>query len=65
MITEAWDAVPCWLRRLLIAAPFAYAVYTIAACPCSFIGSCHIPQLGVALLLGLLLLLADNRSLVF
>lgn len=59
-----WDNIPCNWRKILIAAAFVYAAYVIVSCPCSFIGSCHITQLGLALLIGMALLIYENRVLI-
>jgi hypothetical protein len=60
-----WDSIPCNWRKLIIGIAFVYAAYTIVTCPCTFIGSCHIAQLGVSLLIGMALLVYENRSIVF
>lgn len=59
-----WDSLSCGVRKLVIAIPFLYAAYTLLACPCTFIGSCHLAEFVVAILVGLVLVVYENRSLI-
>jgi hypothetical protein len=58
------DNLSCPTRKLLIAIPFVYAAYIVLKCPCTFIGSCHLGHFVAAMLIGLALVVYENRSLV-